>query len=174
MTFWQFAFNNVKRNTRVYWAYFLSSVFTIVIFFSFAVNLFHPEIAGKKGGAIELILGQTEVAILVFSFFFVLISVSAFLKVRSKELGILMVLGMSKRQLNKLIFLENMIIGCLAIIVGIILGLVFSKLFLMFLSSILSYGSLAFYFPVQAIFLTAGFFILIFLGISVLTNHPYQ
>ncbi|NLO90341.1 MAG: ABC transporter permease [Clostridia bacterium] len=169
MTFLQFALNNVKRNTRVYLAYFLSSVFTIMVFFSFAVNLFHPVIVGKRGGAIEQILGQTEVAILVFSFFFVLISVNAFLKVRSKEFGILMILGMSNKQLRRLVFLENMVIGCLAIIVGITIGLVFSKLFLMLLSSILSYGSLSFYFPYKAILLTTGFFILIFLGISALT-----
>lgn len=169
MTFLQFAFNNVKRNTRVYLAYFLSSVFTIMVFFSFAVNLFHPVIASKRGGAVELIIGQTQVAILVFSFLFVLISVSAFLKVRSKEFGILMILGMTKKQLSWLVFLENMIIGCLAIIVGIALGLVFSKLFLMLLGNILSYESLSFYFPYKAILLTTGFFTLIFLGISALT-----
>ncbi|HHV64350.1 MAG TPA: ABC transporter permease [Peptococcaceae bacterium] len=169
MTFQQFAFNNVKRNKRVYLAYFLSSVFTIMVFFSFAVNLFHPVIASKSGGAIEIIMGQTEVAILVFSFFFVLISVNAFLKVRSKEFGVLMMLGMSQKQLRRLIFLENMIIGCLAIIVGITIGLVFSKFFLMLLSSILSYGSLSFYFPYKAILLTTAFFILIFLSISALT-----
>ena len=169
MTFFQFALNNVRRNTRVYLAYFLSSVFTIMVFFSFAVNLFHPVIASKSGGAIELIMGQTEVAILVFSFLFVLISVNAFLKVRSKEFGVLMILGMSKKQLRKLVFLENMVIGCLAIVLGITIGLVFSKLLLMILSSILSYGSLSFYFPYEAILLTAVFFILIFLGISALT-----
>jgi len=169
MTFPQFAFNNVKRNARVYLAYFLSSVFTITVFFSFAVNLFHPVIANKRGGAIALIMGQTEAAILVFSFLFVFISVKAFLQARSKEFGILLLLGMSPKQLRRLVFLENMIIGCVAIMAGIIIGLVFSKLLLMLLSRTLSYDSLAFYFPYQAILLTTGFFLLIFLGISALT-----
>jgi len=165
----QFALNNVKRNTRVYLAYFLSSVFTIMVFFSFAVNLFHPVISSKSGGAIELIMGQTEAAILIFSFLFVFISVNAFLKVRSKEFGVLMILGMSKKQIRQLVFLENMMIGCLAVIVGITIGLVFSKLLLMVLSSILSYDPLSFYFPYKAILITTGFFTLIFLGISALT-----
>jgi len=140
-----------------------------MVFFSFAVNLFHPVIASRSGGAIELIMGQTEAAILIFSFLFVFISVNAFLKARSKEFGILMTLGMSRKQLRRLVFLENMMIGCLAIVVGITIGLVFSKLLLMILSSILSYGSLSFYFPYKAILLTTGFFLLIFLGISALT-----
>ena len=169
MTFIQFAVNNVKRNTRVYLAYFLSSVFTIMVFFSFAVNLFHPVIADRSGGAVELIMGQTEAAILVFSFLFVLISVSAFLKIRSRELGVLMILGMSRKQLRRLLFLENMIIGFLAVICGIFAGLVFSKLLLMILSNILEYDSLSFYFPYQAILLTTFFFTFIFLGISALT-----
>ncbi|NSL53352.1 ABC transporter permease [Calidifontibacillus erzurumensis] len=169
MTLLQFAFNNVKRNTRVYLAYFLSSVFTIMIFFSFAVNLFHPEIENKSGGAIEIIMGQAEAVILIFSFLFVFISVNSFLKIRSKEFGILMILGMTKKQLRRLVFLENMMIGCLAIMAGITIGLVFSKLLLMILSNILSYGSLSFYFPFKAIIVTVAFFILIFIGISTLT-----
>jgi len=169
MTLLQFAFNNVKRNTRVYLAYFLSSVFTIMIFFSFAVNLFHPEIENKSGGAIEKIMGQAEAVILIFSFLFVFISVNSFLKIRSKEFGILMILGMTKKQLRRLVFLENMMIGCLAIMAGITIGLVFSKLLLMILSNILSYGSLSIYFPFKAIIVTVAFFILIFIGISTLT-----
>ncbi|MGR5877813.1 hypothetical protein ACT7C2_18710 [Bacillus pacificus] len=33
MTFWQFAFKNVTRNARAYFAYFVSSAFSIAIFF---------------------------------------------------------------------------------------------------------------------------------------------
>ena len=80
-----------------------------------------------------------------------------------------MMLGMSKKQLRSLVFLENMIIGLFAIIVGITIGLVFSKFLLMVLASILAYESLAFYFPIKAILVTIVFFLLIFLGISALT-----
>ncbi len=44
MTFWQFAFKNVTRNSRAYFAYFVSSSFSIAVFFSFAVYLFHPKL----------------------------------------------------------------------------------------------------------------------------------
>ena len=42
MTFRQFAFNNVIRNKRLYAAYFLSSMFTVMVFFAFAIFAFHP------------------------------------------------------------------------------------------------------------------------------------
>ncbi|MEB9338701.1 hypothetical protein P4J17_22925 [Bacillus cereus] len=35
MTFWQFAFKNVSRNSKAYFAYFVSSAFSIMVFFSF-------------------------------------------------------------------------------------------------------------------------------------------
>ena len=33
MTFWQFAFKNVSRNSKAYFAYFVSSAFSIMVFF---------------------------------------------------------------------------------------------------------------------------------------------
>ena len=42
MTFRRFAFNNVVRNKRLYAAYFLSSMFTVMVFFTFAIFAFHP------------------------------------------------------------------------------------------------------------------------------------
>nr|WP_275583940.1 ABC transporter permease [Scopulibacillus daqui] len=86
-----------------------------------------------------------------------------------KEFGMLMVLGMSKKQFNRLIFLENMMIGSCSIVAGIIIGLVFSKFFLLIGEKILSVNHFNFYFPVKAIILTiVGFFIL-FMIISALT-----
>ena len=35
---------NVTRNSRAYFAYFVSSSFSIAVFFSFAVYLFHPKL----------------------------------------------------------------------------------------------------------------------------------
>lgn len=47
MTFLQFAYKNVTRNKRAYLAFFLSSAFSVLIFFTFAMFLFHPAL--KEG-----------------------------------------------------------------------------------------------------------------------------
>ncbi len=44
MTFWQFAFKNVSRNSKAYFAYFVSSAFSIMVFFSFTVYAYHPRL----------------------------------------------------------------------------------------------------------------------------------
>lgn len=41
MNFPQFAFNNVRRNSRAYFAFFLSSAFMVMIFFSYSVFIYH-------------------------------------------------------------------------------------------------------------------------------------
>src|SRR5699024_12548510 len=69
--------------------------------------------------------------IYVFSFFFILYSMSSFLQSRKKEFGLLMIQGMSNRQIRWMVFLENMLIGLFATISGILLGLGLSKVILL-------------------------------------------
>ncbi|MBS7719140.1 FtsX-like permease family protein, partial [Vibrio cholerae] len=81
--------------------------------------------------ALNILMTISEVVIVFFSFFFLLYSIGTFLKVRKRQFGILTVLGISQKQLKRLIFLENMLIGMLSIFFGIQLGLVFSQFFLL-------------------------------------------
>lgn len=45
MTFWQLVTRNVMRNSRLYASYFFSSLFSIMVFFIFALILFQPDYA---------------------------------------------------------------------------------------------------------------------------------
>ena len=170
MNFPKFAFNNVSRNGRAYMAYLFSSAFMVMIFFTFAVFIYHPEIRQAPMGALTLISMQVAAyVVFIFAILFVLYSISAFLKSRNKEFGILMILGAKTGQINRLIFLENMIIGTVSIVIGIAGGLLFSKLFLLFSTKMIDINELAFYWPVKAIVLTAGCFIALFMMISLFT-----
>ncbi|WP_340386640.1 ABC transporter permease [Paenibacillus sp. FSL E2-0151] len=170
MSFPQFAFNNIRRNGRAYIAFFLSSVFMVMIFFAYAVFIYHPYVT-------ELPMGDTtatgmqiaSIIVYVFAFFFVMYSISAFLKSRNKEFGILTILGAEPAQIRRLVILENMLIGCLSIIAGIGGGMLLSKLFLMLTTRFIGMDDLPFYFPVKAILITIGAFLLLFFCISLFT-----
>ena len=71
------------------------------------------------------------VIVYVFAFLFVLYSISVFLKSRNREFGILTILGAEAKQINWLIFLENILIGAIAIVTGIASGMLLSKVFLL-------------------------------------------
>lgn len=170
MTFRQLAFNNVFRNKRTYAAYFLSSAFSVMVFFVYAMFMYHPEI--EQTSLRDLVVEGMRVAegiIFVFSFFFILYSVGAFFKSRKREFGVLMMHGMSQSQLNRMVFLENMLIGLASMVTGIGLGMVSSKLILLVGVRMLNLEQLSFYLPVRAILLTAASFTALFLVISFCT-----
>lgn len=169
MTFRQFAFNNVLRNKRLYVAYFLSSLFTVMVFFTFLNFAFHPALTGGAvNGSVTKGMSVAGGIIYVFSFFFILYSMSSFLQSRKREFGVLIIQGMSNRQIKKMVFLENMLIGFFATIIGIGLGLVFAKGILLVAENVLILDeSLYFYVPVKAIVVTFISFILLFFFISI-------
>ncbi|MEI2465817.1 ABC transporter permease [Niallia taxi] len=173
MTFRRFAFNNVIRNKRLYAAYFLSSMFTVMVFFTFAIFAFHEAISGNDmNSSVQQGMNIAGGIIYVFSFFFILYSMSSFLTTRKKELGLLMMQGMSVRQVRLMIFLENMVIGFFATLGGIILGLIFSKVILLIAENVLVLDdALNFYLPIQAIIVTFLSFILLFFIISLFVSY---
>lgn len=173
MTFRQFAFNNVIRNKRLYMAYFLASMFTVMVFFTFGNFAFHPALAGDEmNSSVQQGMYISAGIIYVFSFFFILYSMSSFLNTRKKEFGLLMIQGMSVRQLRRMVFMENMLIGLFATIGGILLGLVFSKVILLIAENALVMDDgLNFYFPTQALIITFASFILLFFIISLFVSY---
>lgn len=131
MTFRQFAYRNVVRNRRIYAAFFMASVFSVMVFFLYSMLLFHPAIEDRFVQEFAVLgMGIAELILYVFTVFFLFYSMRAFLQARSKEFGVLLHLGMEKRQLNRLIFMETMLIGVGSIGMGTGLGFVFSKFFL--------------------------------------------
>ncbi|UYW72085.1 ABC transporter permease [Bacillus cereus] len=177
MNFRQLVYNNVTRNKRLYLGHFLSSTFAVMILFTFELLAFHPNFTGNLVSTSETMSSLStkgfkiaQYLIIFFSFFFILYSITMFLKTRKKEFGILLLHGMSNAQLKKLIFMENMLIGCSAIIVGIGLGLVFGKLILLISGSLfLLKGGLPFHFPTKAILVTSLMFFILFILVSFFT-----
>ncbi|SHN23350.1 ABC transporter permease [Gracilibacillus kekensis] len=172
MTFRQFALNNVLRNKRLYIAYFLSSMFTVMVFFTFAIFAFHPAFSEASFNQNALFgMAVAGGIIYVFSFFFVLYSMSSFLQSRKKEFGLLMMLGATNKQIRLMVFLENIIIGFIATVGGILIGLVFAKAILLIAENILIISeSLNFYFPTLAIIVTFVSFIFLFFCISLFVS----
>ncbi|PFA86234.1 FtsX-like permease family protein [Bacillus cereus] len=177
MTFQQFALNNIIRSKRTYVAHFLSSTFSVMVFFIYSLLVFHPDLQGELttvsvtlSALGEIGIKTSQYVIFIFSFFCLLYSVSVFLKTRKKEFGTLMLQGMTPRQLHQLVFIENMLIGITAIVCGIIMGLILAKLILIISANILGiYKGLTFYVPINAILMTVGAFSLLFLAISLFT-----
>ncbi len=169
MSFPQLALRNVLRNHRAYLGYFLSSAFSVLVLFMFLANLFHPQIGSQFGsGPVRIILTAGGVALYAFSALFVLYSIVTFLKNRSRELGLLTILGASRLQLSWLLFLENVVIGAASILAGVGIGLALSQPCFTFAAYLLGLERLSHYFPERAALLTAAGFAAIFVAVAIL------
>ncbi|EEL26447.1 ABC transporter permease protein [Bacillus cereus Rock1-15] len=140
------------------------------MFFSFAVYLFHPKLQNfDMTSEISGLMIFSEVVIVFFSFFFLLYSIGTFLKVRKKQFGILTILGISRKQLHRLIFMENMLIGILSIFFGMQFGVVFSQFFLLVTAKLTHVPGIYLYGPTNAFILTTIVFLSLFIIVSAFT-----
>lgn len=170
MTLFEFAWKNISRDKRNYVYYFVNCVFSVFVFFLFSVLSFHPALAViDTHSAMGMILAVGETISVTFSICFISYSMGCFLKNRSRQLGLITILGASKRQLNRLVFMENMLVGMLSIATGIVFGLVFSKFFLDIANRLIGVSEFTFYFPIQAMLMTVVVMGLVFFAIAYFT-----
>ena len=170
MNFRQLALNNVKGNWRNYKAFLISSCLSILVFFMYASFIYHPDVmSGNISMKVMITKGLESMnyIIVIFSALFILYSNSTFLRARKKEFGLLTLIGGTKAQLGRMIILEQMILGIIAIIVGIALGMLGSKLFFQALSVLLGIdNTLPLVWNGKAILITAGVYFILFFILS--------
>ncbi|WP_040327421.1 FtsX-like permease family protein [Clostridium ihumii] len=172
MNFKKFAYNSVTRNFKSYLGYYFSSTISIMMFFIFAMSMFHPSVASvgiQFHSSLGMALTFTETIIALFSLLFIVYSLGTFVKSRYTEFGTLFILGMSPKQFKKFVLLENLIIGFASIVSGILIGFIFAKPFLKLISDLFQTKSDTLYFPSTAIILTFIVFTLLFIITSPVT-----
>jgi len=129
--------------------------------------MFHPDIENGFLGNVSIVgMIIAEIILVLFSWFFIFYSVKAFLEARSKEFAILLHLGMEKKQLSKLIFLETLLIGTVSIVAGILFGYAFSRFFFMIVREILMLEELPLYLSWEPFVLTITVYLSAFILIS--------
>ena len=167
MTLWQFAKHNVLRDTETYIAYWLSSVFTVTIFFIFAVNADHPEL-DQDDSSIQLFMRMASVIVLVFAVMFLSLSIYSFVDRRRRTFGTLRAMGMSRRQLRRMLLAENSLIGASAIVVGMLVGTAFGHLSVLIMARIVRLSNITWKTPLAPIRDTAIGFAVVFVLVTLL------
>lgn len=133
------AFTNIKNNGSLYLPYIISGMVTVAMFYimMFLNNSKGLEkIYGSSYLTSIMALGVGTIA--VFSYIFIFYTNSFIIKRRKKEIGVYNILGMEKRHIAKLMGIETVTVALIAIIGGIVTGILFSKLSIMLLYKILA------------------------------------
>lgn len=170
MTYIKLAMKNVKTQFRDYYVYMLSMSFSIMVYFTFISLSFSDDVVKitKESVKISATLQATSILILAFVVLFMFYANAFFIRKRKKEIGLYNILGMKKSELGILFFLENLILGMIALFIGILLGQLLSKLFAMILLSAMRIQGVAhFRLSFHAVNQTVLVFLFIFLFLSV-------
>jgi putative ABC transport system permease protein len=136
----------------------------------YASFIYHPDVVSGNISMRDMIskgLESMNYIVVIFSALFILYANSTFLRARKKEFGLLTLIGGTKSQLGRMIILEQLMLGSIAIVVGIGLGMLCSKLFFQALSVILKIDkTLPLVWNSKAILITAGVYFILFLILS--------
>lgn len=142
-----------------------------MVLFMYSTLLFNNELAKKLIN--NPIYDMMKVALIVigtFSFFFISYAHSSFMKSRNREFGLFLTLGMTKKDINKVIKVENSFIILISLIFGLIAGTIFSKLFFMVVTKILQLKGINYILNYNSYALSIGLFLLIYIIVLFLTK----
>ena len=160
----KFALNNLVKNKRFILPYILSTIFTIASFYILTSLSLGKNLDKLPQGisATKQVLGFGVIVIAIFSAIFLFYTYSFLIKRRVREFGLYSVLGMTKKQIARILILETIFIAVITLVFGLAFGLLFDKLMPLVLLKLFTAGvSFGFVITPIAVFLT----ILLFGGI---------
>ena len=157
----KFALNNLVKNKRFILPYILSTIFTIASFYILTSLSLGKNLDKLPQGisATKQVLGFGVIVIAIFSAIFLFYTYSFLIKRRVREFGLYSVLGMTKKQIARILILETIFIAVLTLVFGLAFGLLFDKLMLLVLLKLFTAGvSFGFVITPVAVFLTTVLF----------------
>ncbi|YCA45333.1 ABC transporter permease [Bacillus sp. JZ8] len=141
MSLFSIARKNMRKNFKNYFLYFTSLIFSIVIYFTFISLKYDKTIQTTSDSSTKIssAFNGASVILIIFVAVFIWYSNTFFMRKRKKEVGLYALLGVRKKQIGRMLFYENFIMGIGALFVGILLGAFLSRFFVSLLMSIMGY-----------------------------------
>jgi len=139
MTLSQLVLRSMKKNIKHYYLYFFALIFSVTLYFSFITLEHNPTVlkATDESGTATAGFGAATYLLYFIILFFVLYANHLFMKRRSKEIGLYQLIGMTKSLIVRLIALENIILFVGAVVIGMGIGFISSRIFAMILLKVL-------------------------------------
>lgn len=166
------ALNNIRKNKNTFVPFSLSCIAMIAMFYMLhSIQLQADDNLFFGAGTMRTILGFGTIICGVFSLFVVFYTNSFLMKRRSKEFGLYSILGMEKKHISRVVFWEIAVVGAASIIIGLLSGMLFSKLMFMVLLKIMHLQTdFAFKISVESLLLTFVLFVALFILIMLANN----
>lgn len=163
--YFRLAFDNLKKNAKMYIPFVLSCILTIMMYYMVSSLSMNPNMMNMIGGDVmQQILSLGIYVIAVFTVIFLFYTNSFLIKRRKREFGLFNILGMEKKHLSIVIALESMIVFLVSMVLGIGIGILLDKAFYLLIAKMLNASiALGFYISYQSIVNSIILFLIIFL-----------
>lgn len=158
------ALQNIRNNRNTFFPFTLSVVVMCAMFYM--LSSIHKQ-AGENlffgASTMQIVLGMGANICGFFSLFVIFYTNSFLIKKRAMELGMYSILGMEKKHINKVVFWEMYIIGIISICLGLVFGILISKLMFLVLVRIIGLkGEFAFSINPDSVVSTVLLFVAVF------------
>lgn len=164
------SFKSFKAQFRNYLIYFISMTFAVMVYYCFSAIAYNQPLVRRAGQDVQIAGAMSFGGILVIVIIlgFMLAANRFFLLKRSKEIGLYRLVGMRKGQVSLLFFVETLLLGVISLISGLVLGVIFSKLFSMILvKAMFLKVTSTFYLSFASMFQTSVIFAFMLIVVSV-------
>lgn len=159
------ALENIKKNKQIYVPFLLSSSGIVGMYYIIASLADNKTLMDSFAGAyINYFLNMGSFVLVLFSIIFLFYSSSFSIKQRKSELGLYNILGLERKHIVTLIFVENVLCYVITMLAGLGIGIVFEKVMFLILLKIIgfevTFGAIMSF---KAILTSVSFFGLIFM-----------
>ncbi|EGQ3248078.1 ABC transporter permease [Staphylococcus pseudintermedius] len=132
MRFSAIVLKNFKQNLRHYGIYLFSLMLSIALYFSFVTLKYTDSIAnGENAKLLNSSAGIGEKFLFVIIIIFLMYANRLFIKRRTKSFALFQLIGLSRKDLMRMMMLEQEIIFIGTTVIGLLLGLFGSRLLLL-------------------------------------------
>jgi len=123
------AISNLVKNRSLYYPFALATIVATAILYSFVSLAHSPNLEATYGGTAARMTLQFGISVIQIAVLILITYANSFvMKNRSKELGIYSILGMEKRHLLTMTFIELCLLYTGGVGLGVICGMLLDKL----------------------------------------------
>lgn len=166
MTLSKLSLRNARRQAQDYLIYFVTVVMAVALVYAFNGLVFSQELRtlSRVMESLPFMIFFASVIVVCIIGWLVQYTTNFMLSRRSRELGTYILIGLENQQVARLFFLENLVVGGIALLFGILLGnLLFQALYAITLSLFGMPYHFGFSFSIQTVGLTLFYFTLVYL-----------
>ena len=135
------SFSNLKKSMKDYAVYFFTLILGVAIFYIFNAIETQSAMLTLTADTREIVklistmLSGVSVFVACVLGFLIIYASNFLMKRRKKEFGLYMLLGMGKRKVSLILFIETLIIGVISLGIGLILGIGLSQVTSIFVAN---------------------------------------